>query len=257
MKPEYSPSTPAAIVPARPWLGAVARRMPPSSRALVRALAFGLAVGPHTAASADGTRWPELQHPRGALVETVGREIRLDRVPMRLTRVLVTAPPEVVAEHYRGALGADSAHARTGTSQVLAHARGDFFITVTLTPLADGGSEALVSIADSRAAREASDRPLGFALPAGSELLSDMESIDGRTASRQLVLTNTHSLGTNLSRLSAGLAHRGLRPEGPPLAETDDSLARHFRGRGGEARLVLVRRDGITSAVLTLLSPHP
>ena len=94
-------------------------------------------------------------------------------------------------------------------------------------------------------------------LPAGSELLSDMESIDGALASRQLVLINPHGLRTNLERLSASLADRGLRPDGRPLAASDDALAQAFSGAAGEAQLVLVRRDGTTSAVLTLRSRQP
>ena len=84
-----------------------------------------------------------------------------------------------------------------------------------------------------------------------------MESIDGGLASRQLVLINLHSLRTNLDRLSASLAARGLRPDGPPLADRDDALAQAFSGAAGEAQLVLVRRDGATRAVLTLLSRQP
>ena len=136
-------------------------------------------------------------------------------------------------------------------------ARGDFFITVSVTPLADGRSEVLTAVADSRTAREAAGRPLGLTLPAGSELLSDMESIDGALASRQLVLINPHGLRTNLERLSASLADRGLRPDGRPLAASDDALAQAFSGAAGEAQLVLVRRDGTTSAVLTLRSRQP
>ena len=41
------------------------------------------------------------------------------------------------------------------------------------------------------------------------------------------------------------------------LADRDDALAQAFSGAAGEAQLVLVRRDGTTSAVLTLLSRQP
>lgn len=222
--------------------------------ALFALLVLLAAVAP-SAALADA--WPALTHPQDARIEPVGERVRVNGVPMRLTRVITTLPADAAAAHYQRALGAPVAHAQTGHTQVLAQARGDFFITVSITPLPDGRSEVLSSVADSRAAREAAGRPLGFALPAGSELLSDMESIDGGLASRQLVLINPHSLRTNLDRLSASLAARGLRPDGPPLAASDDALAQAFSGATGEAQLVLVRRDGATSAVLTLLSRQP
>lgn len=208
-------------------------------------------------ATALADAWPVLEHPQDARIEPIGERVRLNGVPMRLTRVITPLPAGATTAHYRHALGAPVAQAQTGHTQVLTQARGDFFITLSITPLPDGRSEVLTSVADSRAARGAVGRPAGLILPAGSELLSDMESIDGSLASRQLVLINAHSLRTNLTRLSASLAERGLRPEGQPLADRDDALAQAFSGASGEAQLVLVRRDGATSAVLTLLSRQP
>ncbi len=219
------------------------------------ALLVLLAAAAPSTALADA--WPALTHPQAARVEPVGERVRINGVPMRLTRVITTVPAEAAAAHYQRALGAPVAHAQTGHTQVLAQARGDFFITVSVTTLADGRSEVLTAVADSRAARAAVGRPVGLTLPAGSELLSDIESIDGGLASRQLVLINPHGLRTNLDRLSTSLAARGLRPDGPPLADRGDALAQAFSGAAGEAQLVLVRRDGATSAVLTLRSRQP
>lgn len=208
-------------------------------------------------ATAIAGRWPAIEHPRGARIEGLGEQVRLNGVPMRMTRTLAVAPVDAIVAHYRRALGTPVAHARVADTQVLAQARGDFFITVTVSPLPDGASEALLAIADMPAAHAAAGRLPGIALPAGSELLSDMESIDGRIGSRQWVVTNPHGLHTNLKHFSARLADRGLEPDGPPQAAAGEALTQGFRGPSGEARLVLVRRDGTTSAVLTLLSRHP
>ena len=207
--------------------------------------------------AAAASPWPALVHPRDARIEPIGDQVRLNGVPMRLTRVRSTAAPEAVIGHYRQTLGARVAYAQSAHTHVLAQAHGDFFITVTIAPQPDGNTEALSSIADSRAAREASSQPLGFNLPAGSELLSDMESVDGQLASRQLVLINAHGLRLNLSQLSASLAARGLHPAGPPLADSKDALVQTFGGAASEGQLVLLRRDGATHAVLTLLSRRP
>ena len=207
-------------------------------------------------AAAAGS-WPELLNPQDARIEPIGEQVRLNGVPMHLTRVLSAARTKAMVAHYRQVLGARVAYAHTGHTHVLTQARGDFFITVTIAPQPNGDTEALTSIADSRAAREASSRPLGFKLPAGSELLSDMESVDGQLASRQLVLMNTHGLHLNLSQLSTSLAARGLHPAGPPLADSANALVQTFGGASGEAQLVLLRGDGATRAVLTLLSRRP
>lgn len=211
-------------------------------------------------AAAMAATWPVVDHPPDARVERVGDQVRLNGVPMRIMRALTPASTDAVVAHYRQALGAPTAHSRIGDTQVLAQERGDFFITITVSPQADGASEALVSIAERLAAGEAASRPLGFVLPAGSELLSDMESIDGQIASRQLVLMNTHNLRANLARFSASLAERGLLPDGAPLprsADSDRALVQGFAGPRGDARLVLVHRGGATRAVLTLRSRQP
>lgn len=208
-------------------------------------------------ASVMADPWPTVEHPGGARVERLGQHVRLNGIPMRMTRALSAAPADEIVAHYRSALGAPVAHSRVGATEVLAQWRGDHFITVTIAPLAGGASEALLSITDLQGAREAAARPTGFVLPGGSELLSDMESIDGPVSARQLVLVNAHELHANLGSFSASLAGRGLRPVGRPQAVSDDALVQGFEGPSGEARLVLVRRDGTTSAVLTLLSRNP
>ncbi|HAY09350.1 MAG TPA: hypothetical protein DCY18_05340, partial [Thauera sp.] len=112
-------------------------------------------------------------------------------------------------------------------------------------------------VADSHGARAAAGRPLGLDIPAGTTLLSDMESTDGGIASRQFVLANAHSLRVNLDRLSATLARRGLHPESPPVTGKDGALLQHFGGTSGQAQLVLMRHENQTHAVLTLLSRQP
>ncbi len=254
---------PIAVLPSMPSPLPTSGRTPLSLRPFTFSALFALllVLAPTTPSAAPFTAladaWPPLAHPQDAVIEPIGEQVRVNGVPMRLTRVITALPAAAAAAHYQRTLGAPVAHAQTGHTQVLAQARGDFFITVSITPLPDGRSEALSAVADSRAAREAAGRPARLTLPADSELLSDMESIDGGIAARQLVLINRHSVRTNLTRLSAGLAERGLRPEGPPLAERDDALVQAFSGATGEAQLVLVRQDGATRAVLTLRSRQP
>lgn len=201
--------------------------------------------------------WPTLAHPRESRIDEVGGQIRINGTPMRIVRVQATLPVDALASHYRQVLGQPHAESQAGGAQVLAQGRGNFFITVTLQQLPDGGSEALVAVADSHGARAAAGRPLGLDIPAGTTLLSDMESTDGGIASRQFVLANAHSLRVNLDRLSATLARRGLHPESPPVTGKNGALLQHFGGTSGQAQLVLMRHENQTHAVLTLLSRQP
>ncbi|MFN3751595.1 MAG: hypothetical protein ACK4SR_09490 [Thiobacillus sp.] len=197
--------------------------------------------------------WPQLPVPPQARIEPVGTEIRLNGIPMRMQRVLTARQAQEVARHYRDALGSRHASERLPDRLVLSQGRGDYFISVSIRPLAPGLTEALVSVADAREARRAVGRPLGLRLPAESAVLSDMESVDGGMRSRQLVLSNTHAIPTNLLAISRELAIRGMRPDGPPLRATASGHAQLFRGEGREAQLTVFLQDGGTRIVLTMI----
>lgn len=205
-----------------------------------------------TSVAAHASPWPRVNPPPDARVETIGEQIRLNGIPMHMARIRARSATAEMLDHYREALGKPVAHAQVADTHVLSQRRGNHFITVSINATDDGLSEALLSIADMQAARQAADRPLAFRLPAGSEILSDLESVDGPISARQLVLENAHTLRTNLEQLSRSLADRGLTPDGPPLTDVDTAIVQGFHGPFGEARLVLVRHDGSTRAVLTL-----
>src|SRR5690606_14302289 len=76
--------------------------------ALFALLVLLAAVAP-SAALADA--WPALTHPQDARIEPVGERVRVNGVPMRLTRVITTLPADAAAAHYQRALGAPVAHA--------------------------------------------------------------------------------------------------------------------------------------------------
>lgn len=197
--------------------------------------------------------WPQLPIPSNARIEPIGTQVRLNGIPMRMQRVLTAQTPEDVARHYRAALGPQHAAERLPDRLVLSQGRDAYFITISIRPLAPGMTEALVSVADARAARQAGGRTLGFRLPADSVVLSDIESTDAGQRSRQLVLSNPHPIPTNLDALSRELAARGMRPDGPPLRKSESGYAQRFKGDQREAQLVLVRRQGETRVVLTTL----
>ena len=200
-----------------------------------------------------GAAWPQLPAPPNARLEPVGTEVRLNGIPMRMQRVLTAQAAAEVARHYREAFGPRHATERLPDRLVLSQGRGDYFITVSIRPLAPGVTEALVSVADAREARRAAGRPPGLRLPAESAVLSDMESVDGGMRSRQLVLRNTHAIQTNLQAISRELALRGMRPDGPPLKATASEHVQLFRGDGREAQLTAFRQDGGTRIVLTTI----
>jgi hypothetical protein len=197
--------------------------------------------------------WPQLPIPADARIEPIGSEVRLNGIPMRMQRVLAPRPLEELARHYRDALGPRHASERLPDRLILSQARDAYFITVSIRPLTAALTEALVSVADARAARQASGRPLGISLPAESAVLSDMESVDGNKHSRQLVLSNPHAIPANLDAFSRALDARGMRPDGPLLRKSQSEHVQFYKGGAREAQLTLIRRAGETRIVLTLI----
>jgi hypothetical protein len=197
--------------------------------------------------------WPQLPVPPDARIEPIGSVVRLNGIPMRMQRVLAARAPENLARHYREALGPRHAAERLPDRMILSQARDDYFITVSIRPIGALLTEALVSVTDAREARQAAGRPLGLSLPAGSRLISDMESDDSGIRSRQLVLTNSQAIPVNLDAFTRELAAHGMRPDGPPLLKNNTQHAQLFKGNKREAQLTLIRREGETSIVLTIL----
>lgn len=197
--------------------------------------------------------WPQLDVPAGARVASVGEKLRLHGAPMRIQRVLTAQRPDAVARHYRAALGPRYATAQLQDRLVLSQGRDDYFITVSIRPLGPKLTEALVSIADAREARQAAGRPLGFNLPAASVVLSDIEADDAGKRSRQLVVGNAHAITTNIDVFTRELAARGMHADGPPLRRSAAEHVQFYKGEHREAQLIVMRRDGQTQTVLTMI----
>lgn len=198
--------------------------------------------------------WPEIPFPEGAKVESIGEQVRLNGVPMRMHRVHLKEGVEKSIRFYRDRLGPKLAEqALPGGERILAQGRGDYFITLRIRPVPGNASMALVSVSDVRAAKEAANRPLGFSLPADSRVLSDLESTDAGKRSRQLVFHNRLDLEANRNSLARELLARGFRPDNTPSRKKPDSEVLYFQGDKREAQLTLVRRDGLTQAVLTTI----
>lgn len=198
--------------------------------------------------------WPDIPFPQGTKIESIGEQVRLNGVPMRMHRLHLKESAEKSIRFYRDRLGPRLAEqALPGGERILSQSRGNFFITLRIRPLTGSESMALVSVSDVRAAKEAANRALGFNLPADSHVLSDLESTDAGKRSRQLVFHNRLDLETNRNSLARELVARGFLPDNIPSQKKMDTEVLYFQGDGREAQLTLVRRDGVTQAVLTTI----
>ncbi|WP_157979309.1 hypothetical protein [Rhodoferax ferrireducens] len=212
-------------------------------------LALLLALGSAVAQAA----WPEIAFPRGARVEAIGDQVRLNGVPMQMHRVLSSQSPRELINFYREALGTRHAEQGLPGSHILSQELGDFFITINIRPLSAKVTEVLVSVSDRIEAKRAANRPLGFGLPANSTVMSDMESVDAGKRSRQLVVGNRHGIDTNVQALTQELASRGFEPDGAPSRHGQTEHVQLFKGEQRDAQLTLVRKGGETQIVLTTI----
>ena len=198
--------------------------------------------------------WPDIPYPWGTKTESIGEKVRLNGVPMRMHQMTFNQSAKEMVRFYRERLGPKLAEEKLpGGERILAQGRDDYFITLRIRPAPGNTSVALVSVSDMRAAKEAAGRPLGFILPADSRVLSDMESTDAGKQSRHLVFQNRLDIDTNRASLARELQARGFRPDVIPSRKKPDAEVLYFQGDKREAQLTLVRKDGLTQAVLTTI----
>ena len=159
-------------------------------------------------------------------------------------------------DFYRNALGERRAEQPIPGGYIVSQERGDYFITIKVRPISAKLTEVLVSSSDLLEAKRAANRPLGVVLPANSIVMSDMESVDSGKRSRQLVVSNNHTLETNIVQMTQELARRGYQPDGARATSAHASYVQLFKGQQREAQLTLVRKANQTNMVLTtILNP--
>jgi hypothetical protein len=201
--------------------------------------------------SAVWADWPEIPSPPNSRIESIGDQVRLNGIPMRMQRVLTTGNTADIIRFYRKALGPKHVEENLPDGRLLAQGRGDHFLTVRIKALGPSLTESLVSISDARAAQNAAGRPLGFQLPSRTQLVSDMESTDDGKVSRQLVFLNDHSVDANVDFITETLQGRGYKPQPDGVRNSASERVLMFGGAQREARLVVVRKDGTSNVVLT------
>lgn len=197
--------------------------------------------------------WPDIPFPADAKIESLGNDVRLNGIPMRMHRLLSKAKSEQIAQFYRAALGSGYFERDLLGDRLFAKGLGDYFLTVRVKQLGANLTETLVSVSDARAARGAASRPLGIELPASTQVLSDMESIDAGKASRQLVLSNKHSIEANVEFFVDVLRAGGYKQEQSGGHKNVSSQSLLFKGAQREARLIVSRNESGSSVVLTTL----
>lgn len=227
-------------------------------RAAIFALLIGFAA---TAWAADP--WPNVGLPPGVQDFSMGESVTYNGMPMRMRGFVSRTSVADTAEWFRRSWGEHMVENKLGNKLILGRAEGSRYITVQLER-AGMGTRAVIGVTDPEAAmanhaKYAQEKSELIArLPAGSQLTGDMQSVDGRRASRHVTLTNRHSVSTNREYFMQMLANEGMRPSRDmPLKEeiSQNGETLIFTKPGKEVMAVISRdRDGSTSVVLNTIT---
>lgn len=199
-------------------------------------------------------QWPTLPIPENSKAESIGDNVILNGVPMRMHRIISKENPVKLEKFYQRYFGSNHTRTDLPNGIILAQGSKTHFITVRISAIEVGLTEILTSISDGQAASNNRSKPLGFVLPAKSNMLMDMESIDSGKNSRQLIFNNAHSVDANADFMIKVMRSKGyaLQPEFSTNNFNSRSLA--FEGNKREARLVVSKDETGSNVVLTTIS---
>lgn len=213
--------------------------------------------------------WPSPSLPPDLPLFSIGQELTVNGLPMRLKGFASTHPPQTLLKELRQSLGQPLVESTSGEWRILGRAEGTFYITVQVEA-AGTGSQGTVAVTDLAgmargidSQRAATARWLDR-LPPGSSIASDMASQDGAQAARHLVIVNTHGESVNrdaLLRLMQADGYR-LEREALPDAAARSSMPSRFAGAttlyfkapDKEAVAVIARTGDKTSIVLNTVT---
>ena len=158
--------------------------------------------------------WPEVEIPPRTHVQTVADDMKYSGVPMRIRKFTSETSVENVLEFYRQHWTDGKVKPvlnTVGGWQVIGKQSGDYYLTVQVKSLGNGGSEGLIGITTlpSQTTRPSVDT--AFPRPPGTEVISDIDSSDDGRVAKTLILKNDISLSSNVSYYQATLPAQDWR----------------------------------------------
>ncbi len=206
-----------------------------------RVLQSGIAlVALEMAAAAHGAiKWPDVPLPPSTRAEKVGDEMRVNGLPMRATAFESALAPQDVIQFYqttwRGRAGQLSDEKRVADWTVVSYTESTFHTTVQVRARQEGrGSLGYIGTTS----RDGTERPdfsaRGLPQPAGSRVLSAVESDDPGRHNVQVTMMTPMSVSSSASYYASSLTRDGWTPETRPkpakTAGADPIYATYNRG---------------------------
>ncbi len=201
---------------------------------------------------ASATEWPDFPFPDRARVVIVGEDISINGLPTKIWELSSAQAPEEILSYYRKEWrnpavpnGPGYIEEEAGGWQIISRSEDPYLYTVQVAESAMGSSKGFLAVSMPMELGE----PVAFAMPAGSEILSDVISDDAGKSGRVVQFKNSQSIEANynfyLNRyLADGWAELSHLP-----ADRNKALLLMNKG-SGKVSIVFNRLDNESYGVL-------
>jgi len=211
------------------------------------------------------TIWPTVALPADVQPFDVGEQVSVNGIPVRMQGFFSHRSPDDLAQWFHQKMGEPLMDSSIGNKRILGRMQGDAYITVQLEQ-AGRGSRGVVAVTQTMLAQknqkktqELNQRWLSR-MPPGSQLQSQVLSLDGKRYSTYMSFNNTYSIGVNRDAVLKALENEDYQPDDMPSqkdAQSSKQLAQslYFRGKNKQAMaLIKPAKEGGTIIVLNLVN---
>lgn len=170
-------------------------------------LAIGLAwLSPANAS----TTWPAIEPPPESKVAWVGKNMKLNGLPVQIQHFSSDLSQREVLDFYRARWGRASQQSASLSSwNVIGTQTGNFSLRVQVRPASPRGSQGFIAVTMLPSDQTPSEPGGDFPRLGGSRVLSDIESIDEGRLAKLLILSNRFSVASNVSYYETAMSKQG------------------------------------------------
>jgi len=202
----------------------------------------------------------QLASPEGSSVERLGDSMVVNGRSMVIDHVTTPRPPSEVLRHYRKALNEHSSgkivENKLGADQILARKIGEHFVTVRVRAAPGGASDVWVMTTPMMPAAASSALPSHLALPAGSRVLSNVETVDGGRRAFTVTATAEAAVSATEDFLKRSMGERGFTLVTSDVSGKNPSRRMLLFQRGSEDVMVTIA-DGPAGRTMVMNASGP
>jgi hypothetical protein len=203
---------------------------------------------------------PKLAPPEGSHVERLGDAMVVNGRPMAIDHVTVPRPASEVLNHYRKLMddkaGGRVVQRKLMGDQILARKIGVDFVTVRVRDTATGFSDVWIMTTPMQPPSAPGVLPSHLALPAGSRILSNVETLDGGRRAHTIIATAETGVSATQDFLTRSLGERGFTLVTSDKQRQDASRRVLLFQRGTEDVMATIT-DGPAGRTLVLNASGP